>query len=86
MYYNDNNDKLAGVVGVVMGVTMLLLSVGVWLVSGYWLWNKIGVTGFGSGLLWFVAWGFVGGLAQSFIVPLLSMPIVLVLSIFSGEK
>lgn len=80
--FMKNDEKR--IVGIMI-VVMLLSSIGTWLSSGYLLWQAIDVNSFGMGIVWFVAWGVVGGIAQSFIAPLISMAIIAVLSIFIGK-
>lgn len=68
-----------------MTTVMLLSPIGTWLGSGYLLWQAIDVNSFGMSIVWFVAWGVMGGIAQSFIALLISMAIIAVLSIFIGK-
>lgn len=79
--FMKNDEKIAGI----MTMVMLLSSIGTWLGSGHLLWQAIDVNSFGMGIVWFVVWGVVGGIAQSFIAPLISMAIIAVLSIFMGK-
>lgn len=82
IFMQNDDDKLAGV----MVMTTILSSIGVWVGSGYILWDLIGVTGFGKGIMWFIAWSLVGGIAQSIIAPIISMALIAFLSIFMGNR
>lgn len=79
---HDEDDVLANA----MIVIMFLISVITWLATGYYLWQIIGVDGFGKGIMWFISWGIVGGIFQSLIVPLISLAIIAVLSFLFGKK
>ncbi len=54
--------------------TSVLLSIFItWIGSGYLLWSWMTVDNFSKGVLFVVAWGFLGGIAQKIIAPLISI-------------
>ncbi|OOR87788.1 hypothetical protein B0181_09535 [Moraxella caviae] len=78
--YND--DKLGGIAVIAMMISSLV----VWVGSGWWLWELIEVTGFGRGVMWLLAWGLVGGIARTFIAPLISVAIIAIFDIFVSKE
>ncbi len=67
-------------------VVTIISTIVTWGLSGWLLWQWLDVSSFTKGVIWFFAWGVVGGLAQAFIAPLSSVILMLVLSLFTENR
>ena len=64
-------------------VVTMISTIATWVLSGWLLWEWVDVSSFTRGVIWFFAWGIVGGLAQAFIAPLPSVILMLIISLFA---
>jgi putative membrane protein len=67
-------------------IVTIISTIVTWGLSGWLLWQWLDVSSFTKGVIWFFAWGVVGGLAQAFIAPLPSVILMLVLSLFTENR
>ena len=67
-------------------IVTIISTIVTWGLSGWLLWQWLDVSSFTKGVIWFFAWGVVGGLAQAFIAPLSSVILMLVLSLFTENR
>lgn len=67
-------------------VVTIISTIVTWGLSGWLLWQWLDVSSFTKGVIWFFAWGVVGGLVQAFIAPLPSVILMLVLSLFTENR
>lgn len=80
------NQKSQNALESITAFAVLLSTFIVWIGSGYLSWQWVGVDSFFDGIIFVIAWGIIGSLAQSFITPLISLSIVYFCSFFIADE
>lgn len=70
----------------VAGITAIVSEAIVWVGTGWLLWKWLGVDSFIQGLIWLFLWAVVSVFAHVILVPLISIPLVMILSLLTGRK
>lgn len=80
------NQKSQNTLETISAFAVLISTFIVWIGWGYLSWQWVSVDSFFDGVIFVIAWGIIGGLAQSFIAPLISLSIIYFCSLFIADK